>query len=172
MPRKNSAAIRILTLAGLLLMSPLASRAGDRQFSAIVQRIQSHYQKRPMRFMGLLAFVANRARPEGVRNIQLAIFEDLDSSRHPADPDFDAFVQEIVGPEFRPFVRVRSRRDGEQTFVYAKELERDLELLVVTLEQDEACVVKMKVDPEGIRQWVDDPPAMSRKTPASRGGGR
>ena len=170
MAKKNRVTTKILTLAGLLLLSPLASRAGDRQFNAIVQRIQSHYQKRPMRLMGLASFVANRARPEGVRNIQLAIFEDLDSSRHPADPDFDTFMQEIVGPDFHPFVRVRSRRDGEQTFVYAKELDQDLELLVVTLEQDEACVVKMQVDPEGIRQWVDDPPEMSRKTPARHGG--
>jgi len=163
--------LHILALSGLLL-APAAGRAGDREFHAIVERIQAHYQKRPMRFMGLASFVANRVRPEGVRNIKLAVFEHLDSSRHPADPDFDAFMQEIVGPEFHPFVRVRSRRDGEQTFVYARGLGRDLELLVVTLEQDEACVVKMNVDSEGMRQWVDDPPAMSRKTPARHGGGR
>jgi len=63
-------------------------------------------------------------------------------------------------------VRVRSRRDGEQTFVYGRELGRDLEVLVVTLESDEACVVKMRVDPERMSEWVDDPPAMSRKAAA------
>ena len=171
MTRKNRVRLPILALSGLLL-APGAGHAGDREFHAIVERIQSHYHKRPMRFMGLLSFVANRARPEGIRNIKLAVFEDLNSSRHPADPDFDAFMQEIVGPEFHPFVRIRSRRDGEQTFVYARELDRDLELLVVSLEQNEACVVKMQVDPEGIRQWIDDPPEMSRKTPASYGGAR
>lgn len=169
MTRKNRVGLHVLALSGLLL-APAAGRAGDREFHAIVERIQAHYQKRPMRFMGLVSFVANRARPEGVRGIKLAVFEDLDSARHPADPDFEAFMQEIVGPEFHPFVRVLSRRDGEQTFVYAKGSGRDLELLVVTLDQDEACVVKMKVDPEGIRQWVDNPPAMSRKTPVSHGG--
>lgn len=170
--RRNNATIPVLALAGLLSMSPTTARAGDRHFDAIVQRIQSHYQKRPMRFMGLASFVANRARPEGVRNIQLAIFEDLDSSRHPADPDFDTFMQEIVAPDFHPFVRVRSRRDGEQTFVYARELGQDFELLVVTLERDEACVVQMRVNPEQMSKWVDDPPAMSRNAPASHGGAR
>jgi len=171
MTRKNRVGLHVLALSGLLLAPP-AGRAGDREFHAIVERIQAHYQKRPMRFMGLVSFVANRARPEGVRGIKLAVFEDLDSSRHPADPDFEAFMQEIVGPEFHPFVRVLARRDGEQTFVYAKGSGRDLELLIVTLDQDEACVVKMKVDPEGVRQWVDNPPEMSRKTPVSHGGAR
>jgi len=172
MTRRNRISPTLWGLAGLLLLSPVASRAGDRQFDAIVQRIQSHYQKRPMRFMGLASFVANRARPEGIRNIKLATFEDLDSSRHPADPDFDAFMQEIVGPEFHPFVKVRSRRDGEQTFVYAKELGQAFNLLVVTLESDEACVVQMRVNPEEMSKWVDDPPAMSRNAPASHSGAR
>jgi len=171
MTRRNNATIPILALAGLLFMIPVTSRAGDRQFRAIVQRIQTHYQKRPMRFMGLLSFVANRARPEGIRNIKLAVFEDLDSSRHPADSDLDALMQKIVGPEFQPFVRVRSRRDGEQTFVYAKELGRDFELLVVSLERDEACVVKMKVDPEAMEKWIDDPPGMSKKSAGGPGHG-
>ncbi len=171
MTRKNRVGLHVLALSGLLL-APAAGRAGDREFHAIVERIQAHYHKRPMRFMGLLSFIANRVQPEGIRNIRLAIFEGLDSSRHPAAPDLDTFMQGIAGAEFRPFVRVRSRRDGEQTFVYAKGSGRDLELLVVTLDQDEACVVKMKVDPEGIRQWVDNPPGMSRKTPASHGGAR
>jgi hypothetical protein len=166
MTKRNNAMIPLLTLAGLLLMVPATVSAKDRQFSAIVQRLQSHYQRRPMRFMGLLSFVANRAHPEGLKNLRLAIFEGLDSSRHPADPDLDAFMQEVAGPEFRPFVRVRSRRDGEQTFVYGRELGRDLEVLVVTLESDEACVVKMRVDPERMSEWVDDPPAMSRKAAA------
>ncbi len=172
MTRRNRISPTLLGLAGLLLLSPVASRAGDRQFSAIVQRIQSHYQKRPMHFMGLLCFVANRVRPAGVKNIKLAVFEGLDSSLHPTDSDLDSFMQDVAGPEFHPFVRVRSRRDGEQTFVYAKESGQDLELLVVTLEHDEACIVKMRVNPEEMSKWVDDPPAMSRKTPASHGGAR
>lgn len=171
MPRKNRAATGILALAGFLLMSPLASRAGDRQFDAIVQRIQSHYQKRPMRFMGLASFVANRVRPAGIKNIKLAVFENLEASDHPPDADLDAFMQNVAGPEFRPFVRVHSRRDGEQTFVYAKELSQDFELLVVSLERDEACVVKMRVEPEEMSKWIENPPAMSRKTPARHGGG-
>jgi hypothetical protein len=171
MTRRNNTIIPILVLAGLSLMIP-AARAGDRQFDAVVQRIQSHYQKRPIRFMGLLGFVAKRAHPEGIRNIRLAIFEDLDSSRHPAGPELDAFMQNIAGPEFRPFVGVHSRRDGEQTFVYGRELGQDFELLIVTLESNEACVVQMRVDPEEMSKWIDDPPTMSRKAAAGHGATR
>lgn len=171
MSRKNSAATAILALAGLVLILPAASPAKDRQFSAIVHRIQTHYQKRPMRFMGLFCFVANRVRPAGIKNIKLAIFEDLDASRHPAGADLDSFMRGVAGPEFQPFVRVRSRRDGEQTFVYGRELGQDFELLVVSLEHNEACVVKLRVNPEEMSKWIDDPPGMSKNSAGGSGHG-
>ncbi|MFB3923412.1 MAG: hypothetical protein ACE145_16955 [Terriglobia bacterium] len=171
MMKRSSTVISILVLAGLLAV-PTTARGDDPQFKAIVHRIQSHYHKRPMRFMGLVSFIANRARPEGIRNIKLAIFEGLESSRHPTAPDLDAFMQGIAGPEFHPFVRVRSRHDGEQTYIYAKELGSDYELLVVTLEPGEAVVVKMRVNPDKMQDWMDEPLAMSRRTPVCHGAGR
>ncbi len=159
----------LLALVAALSVFPPASLAGDRQFRAVVERLELHYQKRPMRFMGLLSFVANRVRPAGVKNIRFAVFEDLDSTLQPPDSELDALMQEVAGPEFHPFVRVRSHRDGEQTFVYAREVGRNSELLVVCLERDEACVMKIKVDPEEMSKWIDDPPAMSRKNATRRG---
>jgi len=155
--KRNSRLARGLLLLGVLLALPGFLRAGDREFDAIVRRIEAHYHQRPLHFMGLAGFFANRARPEGVKHIKLAVFEDLDSSLHPPGGDFDSFVQRVVGPEFRPFVRVCSRRDGEQTLVYARESGNDWEMLVVTLERDEACVIKMKLNPEAVSRWIEEP---------------
>jgi hypothetical protein len=153
-----------LLLLGTLLALPGFLRAGDREFDAIVQRLQAHYHQRPVHLMGLAGFFANRAHPEGVKNIKLAVFEDLDSSLHPPDAEFDSFLQQVVGPVFRPFVRVSSRRDGEQTFVYARESGNDWEMLVVTLERDEACVIKMKLNPDAVSRWIEEPEESARNS--------
>jgi hypothetical protein len=155
--KRNNRLARGLLLLGALLALPGLLRAGDPEFDAIVHRLEAHYHQRPAHLMGLTGFLANRAHPEGVKNIKLAVFEDLDTSLHPPDADFDSFLQQVVGPEFRPFVRVWSRRDGEQTFVYARESAQDWEMLVVTLERDEACVVKMKLNPDAVSRWIENP---------------
>lgn len=142
-------------ILGALLALPAVARGKDRAFDEIVRRIESYYHKRPVRLMGLASFVANRARPEGVRNMKLAVFEDLE--QNPPDSDFDSFLQDVARPEFQPFVRVLSNRDGERTYVYAKEAGDSCELLVIDFEQDEACVIQMQMKPEAMADWLDEP---------------
>lgn len=168
--RRNSRLTRIPVICLAALSAyPVIATAGDPQFDAIVHRIQLHYHKGPIRMMGLASFVANRVHPEGVRNVRIAIFEDWDPTLHPAEKDFDAFMQQIAGPEFHPMVRVISRRDGEQTFIYARPAEDDFEMLIVTLARDEACVVKTRISPDAISRWVEKPGEMAEKSAARLG---
>jgi hypothetical protein len=157
MKSRNSPQTRGPVVVALLCLLPAAAAARDRQFSAVVHRLEAHYQKKPVHFMGLASFIANRARPEGVRNLQLAVFEGLDASRQPTDIEMDPFMQEVAGPEFHLFVRVHSRRDRELTYIYARETGKGFELLIVALEQDDASVVKMQLDPEAMGEWFDAP---------------
>jgi len=145
-------ALGFLLLATLL---PGRASAGDGEFNAIVPRLSDQYQKRPMRFMGLIDFIANRATPRGVSHLKMAIFDDLDSSRHPADSEFESFMQQVAGAEFHPFVHVRSNRDGEHTFIYARDVGKSVEMLIVTMEQTEAVVLKMRLKPEAMESgWM------------------
>ncbi len=154
----------LLLLAPVLVASVPAS-AGDAGFSAIVNRLAEHYHQRPAHLMGLAAFVANRAHPEGVHNLKLAVFEDLDPNLQPPGEDFGAFVERVVGPEWRPFVRVRSRRDGETTYIYTRDAGKRVEFLIVTLEQTEATVTRFQLDPAAMAKWVDDPVDLARREP-------
>jgi hypothetical protein len=170
MSRCPAGRILALGLLSFILAAPSAL-SGDRDFQAIVSRLSVQYQKKPMRFMGLLTFIANRFTPSGVSHLKLAVFEDLNPSRHPADADIDAFVQSVVaGAGFQPFVRVRSNRDGEQTLIYARETGKKLEMLIVSLERDEAVVLKMRLSPEAMDQWLDEPVRKGRDS--SHGSGR
>lgn len=162
--RRNNCIAKALLLFASGVSLPGFLAAGDQEFAAIVHRIESHYHKRPMPFMSLLGFVANRARPEGVRNLKMAVFEDLDLSLHPSDADCGAVMQEIVGPAFQHFVSVWCRRDGEQTFIYARQQHQDYELLIVSLERDEACVIKMRLKPDAMGKWVEEPEESARNS--------
>ncbi len=143
-------------------VAPAAALAKDRQFDAIVREIEARYHRKPMRFMGLVSFIANRARPEGVKSFRFAVFEDLDTSAGPPDGDFAEIVARAGGPEFRPFVRVQSRREGEQTQVFARPVNHDFELLIVCVERDEATVMRMRLNPERMSEWEDDPAGQAR----------
>jgi len=163
MRSRNSLRLAALGIPVLLALQSGAGLAADAEFSAIVNRLADQYQKRPMRFMGLIDFVANRATPHGVSHLKMAIFDDVDSSRHPPDSELDRFIGQVVGGEFHPFVKVRSNRDGEQTFIYVREAGKSFEMLLVTVEPSDAVVLKMRLKSEAMAEWVDEPVRKGRE---------
>lgn len=147
----------LLALAFTTTVSAVPAAAGDREFQEIVQRLSAAYQKKPMPFMGLVSFAAHFAQPEGVSGLKMAIFDDVDPALNPDPADFDAFVQRVAGSEYCPMVRVRSNRDGEQTYIYVREAKSGYEMLLLNLESSEAVVVEMHLNPKAMEAWVDDP---------------
>ena len=164
--RRNRRFPFVLILLALVSTVPGVATAGDRQFDAIVERLRSHYHKSPVRMLGFASFAANRFHVGGAKNMRNAVFEDLDPALNPSAGDFDAFMQQIAGSEFRPLVRVVSRRDGEQTFIYARPAGDDYETLIVSLEGDEASVVKIRMSPDAMSRWVEKPDEMAAKSAA------
>ena len=145
------------TCAMLAILTAVPARAGDREFHEIVNRLAAAYHQKPMPFMGFVSFVARFAQPQGVSGIKFAIFDDIDPSLSPNESELDSFMQSVVGSEYQPFVRVRSHRDHEQTYVYLRNLKDTSEMLVVTIDSSDAVVVKMRLKPEAMKDWMDDP---------------
>src|SRR5215471_9882949 len=114
----NMTKCRFLILSTIILATTAPAAAKDREFHEVVARISDAYHTKPMHFIGLLSFAMRFAHPEGVSGIRLAIFDNIDPSLGPGARDLDGFLQRTLGPEFQPFVRVHSNRDGETTYVY------------------------------------------------------
>jgi len=147
----------ILSLA-LLQMLPFPARAGDQEFRTLVERMSAYYQKRPMRFMGWLNFVANRFTPNGVSHFQIAIFDDIDTSRTPPSEDLESSLASLVGPSYQPFVRVHDVRSGDWTCIYTRESGKArFEMLIVSIDSTDAVLMKMQLTPDALREWVDEP---------------
>jgi hypothetical protein len=158
---------KLLTVAAasalfFFLPSPCAS-ARDRGFDAVVQAVSTTYHARQsLKFVSWFAGMATRfARPEGVKSLRMAIFEDQDFTPRNGEAEFEEAVESALKEDWRPFVRVRSKRDGERTSIYARESGKDVSLFIITLEETEAVVMEVKVSARKFAQMMDDPEDIS-----------
>ena len=149
---------RALLLFTILQMFPAAAAAGDPEFHLLVDRMSSYYQKRPMPFMGLLSFIGNRFTPHGVGHLQMAIFENVTQSPASRGEELESTLAGLIGEGYQPFVRVRENKSGESTFIYARESgSKHFDMLIVSIESDESVLIKLRLDPDAMHDWVDEP---------------
>ncbi len=142
----------------LLQFLPATAVAGDPEFHALVNRISAYYQKRPMRGMGLLSFIANRFTPPGVGHFQMVIFDDIASPRTPPGEELESSLEGLVGPGYQPFVRVHDNRSGDLSVIYVRESgKKSFEMLIVSIDSTDAVLMKMRLNPDAMRDWMDEP---------------
>ncbi len=149
--------LAIVLACGLFAIPPAS--AVDREFGDIVQSLSDEFRARPTRIplFGLVNAFLFVARPAGTQHMDLAVFENLSlrgSSEH-----LQERIRSVVGSGWTPFVRVRSHRHGseESVLVYMRAEGKDCRLLVTTIEPNEATVVQLKLNPEGVRRWMSEP---------------
>jgi hypothetical protein len=151
---------RVLTALSLVaLFCSSASARGD-DFDAVVRNVRAACggKKVHIPFLGLANFASKFARPAGVKSFKLAVFEGLTMSGDVSG--LGAAVGRSLGPEWRPLLRVRGGHGAEQTYVYAREAGDDLRLMIVSVEGDQATVVRAKVSPEALARFARDPKLM------------
>ena len=144
--------------------------AGDRdpssgfhghEFNGVVHAIEDHYGVRHMRIPFLSFAMSFAARPAGVSGIRLAVFEDFHpspASMHAgASEDLQNVVEHSLGPDWHLFVRTRTQDDSDDTLIYVNLGEARLEMMIVTIEPDEATVVEMNLSDRALKKWLDEP---------------
>jgi hypothetical protein len=144
---------RRLAFALLALLLAAPAQAG---FDDLVYALESRLGRSTwIPFFGLARSIVRVAHPEGVHDIQLAVFE----GRGSLDPlDAERLMNTSVGRDFRPLVRVHSRRQHESTLIYARPLSGDLELVILTNDGDDTVLVRVVVDPDVVARCLDENP--------------
>jgi hypothetical protein len=153
-----------LVLAAALVGSA-AMQAADRDFNAVARGLESNLGIRRMHMplFGLAMFVAKAAAvTQGVHQLNIAVYEDLDYTP-PSIERFDQIMKAAVGERWTSFVRVRSKGDGEYTYLYLRPDGRDWRMLVATFEPHEAVLVHLKLNPEMLMRDLDDPAHAGRR---------
>ncbi|HEY7404106.1 MAG TPA: hypothetical protein VIB39_11335 [Candidatus Angelobacter sp.] len=149
-----STAIGAVLLAALFAL-PQPAQAKD-DFGQIVKHIEVTYHvHRQHRFvMGMAGFVVKFWHIAGVKNFKGAIFENQPFVNAANDTEFDHVVRAAMDSGWQPMVQEWDRHSGERTYIYAQNLGKDLKVLVVSLESDEAVVIQVKVDPNKLDEFV------------------
>jgi hypothetical protein len=127
-------------------------------FGRIVRHIEVNYHvHRNHRFiMGFAGMVIKFWHVAGVKSFKGAIFENQYLDATNADARLDEIVQSAGEHGWQPLVKSYSRRSGEHAFIYAKAEGKDVKLLIVSVEPNEAAVIQVKLDPDKLAKFMDE----------------
>ncbi|HEX8283137.1 MAG TPA: hypothetical protein VF588_07270 [Pyrinomonadaceae bacterium] len=155
MTRARSWTVLTAVLLAFVFFFPATARADD--FDAVVRNVRAACggKKVGIRFLGLARFATRFVRPAGVKNFKLAVFEDLSKTGDLSG--LGVAIRQSLGTEWRPLARVRSGRGAGQTHVYVRDAGGDLKLMIVTVDGDQATVIRAKVSPEALAKFARDP---------------
>jgi hypothetical protein len=146
-------------LLAILLAASAAARGADRAFDQVVKGIEAHYGTSRMHIplMGLASFALKVGQPGGTSGFKLAVFQDLDSSaENGGQADLDRLMDR-VGSSLHPLIRVRSRRDGESTYIFTGDAGKSTTMLIATFQRREATVVEVKVNMDTLIETIATP---------------
>jgi len=142
---------RFLVICALILFLPLMLRASE--FDWLVREFsrQSGARQTYIPLFGLVRFSVAVVHPTGASQLRLAVFEDAN-----LEPEkFSQLTNAVVGHEWKPMVRVRSR-NNESTNIYAQQQGGHLRLLITSLEGGEATFVQIQMRPAQLIKFIDD----------------
>ncbi|HJQ68393.1 MAG TPA: hypothetical protein VKA70_05460 [Blastocatellia bacterium] len=139
--------------------------ADDNSFSTVVKHIESQYNgKRQGTYGGVTfgRFLVKMIKPAGVKNFKVVIFKTVDfpDGSPSRGMKFHAGVRNLINKEWTPLVQYSSPADRQWTYVYAHYLTKDVKVLVVTLQKEQAFVVQTKFDPKKLIEFMNDPKIM------------
>jgi hypothetical protein len=106
-------------------------------------------------FFGLIRTGVRIAHPDGVHDMQLVVFEGKGSFD---SLEADRIMRSRIGRDYTPLVRVRSKRDHEWSFVYAKPAGDLMDLVVLTSDGEDTVLVRVLVNPETVTTTLDQQP--------------
>lgn len=132
--------------------------AKDKEYDAIMKHLQTTYQAKKVKipFMWLARFAVRIIKPAGVKSFSFTMFENLKFSRETLDEEMQSAMRNSLNPEWIPLLRVRSR-DGEQVYAYMRESGKDVKMMLVTINRDEAALIRATFNPEKLADFINNP---------------
>ena len=162
MARISSSLIGLMLALTLSTLPATAAPHKGGDFNKLVHSIEHQYGVHHTH-IPLLGMVMFFARPAGVHQLKLAVFDDFRPNGEIAGPEIQRMVEESFSSEWRPFVQTWSR-NGETTLIYADTRGKDMSLLIVALDKSDATVVQLRVDENAVDRWLDEPDKMVHQT--------
>ena len=156
--KKFLVALCFSVLVFTALALPSANAQKKEEYGAIVNHLKTKYQAKKVKipFMWLARFAVKVVRPAGVKSFDITLFEDLQFSKETLDLEMQVTMRNSLSAEWLPILRVRSRT-GEQVYMYMREDGKNVRLMLVTIDKDQAAVIRAKFDPEKLAEFINNP---------------
>lgn len=135
-----------------------AAMAKPGEHDAIAKHLKTKYaaKKVSIPFMWLARAAVKVVRPVGVKSFNITVFEGLKVSRESLDKEMRTAMRSSFGPEWSSVFNVRSR-DGEQAYMYMKEDGKNIKIALVTIDGEDAAVIRATFSPEKLADFINDP---------------
>lgn len=156
--KKSKAQFLISAAMALACFGAPTQAAASDDFGRIVHQIemQYHVHRQHRWVMGFAGFVVKVSHFSGVKSLKGAIFENQPFINASGDTQFDEVVRQALNSGWQPMVQSWDRHSGERTFIYAQNAGKDMKVLLVTLEANEAVVFEIKMDPRKFNEFAHD----------------
>jgi hypothetical protein len=156
--KKNPLTAMTLLLLVFTFAVPSANAKGGGEYKAVVKHLKTKYQAKKVKipFMWLARFAVSVVRPAGVKSFSVTIFEDLKFSRETLDEEMQSALKNSFSADWSPILRVRSR-EGEQVYMYMREAGKSVKITVVTIDKEQAAVIRATFNPEKFAEFINDP---------------
>lgn len=139
------------------LVAP-AIEAKPSEYNLIVKHLKTRYQAKKVKipFMWLARFAVGVVRPAGVKSFSVTLFNDLKFSRETIDAEMQEALKRSFSKEWSAVFRQRSA-EGQQAYMYMRESGKNIRITVITIEKNQAAVVRATFSPERLADFINDP---------------
>lgn len=153
---------RLLVSFALLLfvfaLTQPTAKAKDGEFDAVVNHLKTKYQAKKIKipFLWVARFAIKIVRPAGVKSFDITLFEKLQFSRSTLDEEMRAAMHNSLSAEWSPVLRIRSRT-GEQVYMYMREAGKDVKIMFVTIDNENAAVIRARFNTDKLAEFINNP---------------
>ena len=166
---KKSIALSLMFIA-LLGFVPMTQAKGD-DFGEVVRLIEQFYHvkhegipllaRAGMKTATTVARISGGPRREIAEagSVKVAYFEDQDFRPSGSYAGFKASMNSVL-TGWSPFIQVASPKEDAQSYIYLRDAGDKFNVMVVTIEQREACVVQVNLSPASLAKLMRNPDEM------------
>ena len=151
-------AISAVILSVLLCVGATNANAKPREYEAIVRHLKTKYRAKKVNLFVMWAARAfvSMAKPAGVKSFSFTLFKDLKFSLETVDNEMQAAMRKSYGPEWSSIFHIKSRT-GQQAYLYMREVDKDVRMVLVTVDKEYAAVIRATINPDRLADFINDP---------------
>ena len=158
MPLRKKIIIALALLFVVFVFNAPPANAKGGEYDKIVNHLKTKYKAKKVKIpmMWLARFAVSVVRPAGVKSFSVTLFEDLKFSKESLDKEMQSAMRNSFDANWSPIFHVRSR-DGQQVYMYMREAGSSVKIALVTIDKDQAAVIRATFSPEKLAEFINDP---------------